>query len=272
MGLSVDRERPLAGRAALVTGGAGAIGRDIALALAEAGAGVALADLRLDLAADVASRVAGEVTSRVQATGEMQAGAQVIALGGDISRPEDCAAMAEVTVGRLGGLDILVHAAGITSRVPSFLELTPERFRQTLRVNLTGTFLMAQAVLPYMKARGGGRIVIISSASGLTGSGGGAHYAASKSGQNSLVRALAREVAPFGITVNAVAPRVIRSEMLDALYPDATARNRLAETIPVRRIGTPRDVAEAAVYFSSDVSSYVTGQVLIVDGGRTFGT
>lgn len=238
-GSAVDRGRALAGRVALVTGGAGAIGREIALALVEAGARVALADLRQDLAAQVAGGVAAVAAAQV-------------------------AEQTEQT-------DVGGKTAGITSRVPSFLELTPQRFRQTLRINLTGTFLMVQAALPHLKARGSGRIVIISSASGLTGSGGGAHYAASKSGQNSLVRALAREVAPWGITVNAVAPRVIRSEMLDALYPDPAARDRLAQTIPVRRLGTPRDVAEATVYLASDASSYVTGQVLILDGGRTFG-
>lgn len=168
-----------------------------------------------------------------------------------------------------GAVGALVYSAGITSR-KTFDEVEWVEWQRTLAVNLTGIFHVVKALAPVMMNRSSGRIVIIGSGSAITGSGGGVHYAASKGGAFGLMRALAKELGPFGIRVNIVAPRVIESDMLNRLYPDPIDRDRLKQSIPIGKLGTMGDVSNMVQFLCSAESDYVHGQILLLDGGRTY--
>ena len=242
----------LGGRAAIVTGGANGIGREIALRLAAAGAAVLVAD-RDGAEADA---VAGEVEA---------AGGRAVGRAVDVRDPAGCEALVAVACEVFGRLDTLVTSAGI-ARAQPFLRTTLELWQETLAVNLTGTFLCCQAATPAMVAAGGGRIITIASVSGERGGTGRAAYGASKGGVITLTRVMAVELARHNITVNAIAPGPVETPMVAALH---TAEDRTAwlGSVPARRYGTPAEVAAAAVFLASDEASYVTGHVLNVDGG-----
>jgi 3-oxoacyl-[acyl-carrier protein] reductase len=241
----------LSGHSALVTGAAIGIGRAICLTLAEAGAKIAVTDVDAD---------AGQ-----------KAAAEIVSCGGRAQFfPLDVTdeTAAERLAIELPEVDILVNNAGICPRI-NFLDLDTAAWRRTIEINLTGTFNISHAFVPAMVKRKYGRVIHIGSASSITGSGGGAHYAASKYGVQGLTRAMARELGPSGITVNCVAPRVIVTDLLMHLYDDEQLQN-LGSGIPIGRPGYPEDVANAVVFLASDYASYITGQVILVDGGRTF--
>lgn len=242
----------LGGRAAIVTGGANGIGREIALRLAAAGAAVLVAD-RDGAEADA---VAGEVEA---------AGGRAVGRAVDVQDPAGCEALVAVACEVFGRLDTLVTSAGI-ARAQPFLRTTLELWQETLAVNLTGTFLCCQAATPAMVAAGGGRIITLASVSGERGGTGRAAYGASKGGVITLTRVMAVELARHNITVNAIAPGPVETPMVAALH---TAEDRTAwlGSVPARRYGTPAEVAAAAVFLASDEASYVTGHVLNVDGG-----
>jgi 3-oxoacyl-[acyl-carrier protein] reductase len=244
-------------KVALVTGSAKGIGRQIAMDMAREGAKVILCDI---------SQQAGEATlAAITANG----GKALFVLT-DVSKQDDLKQAANIARETFGCIDIVVANASITSR-RSFLDLTVEEWERTIKINLTGTFLTIKTIIPQMVAQGHGKIIVISSASAITGSGGGAHYATTKGGQNSMVRNLARVFGPDGITANAIAPRTIETEILDELYPPGCqAREDLITAIPVRRLGKPDDIAELAVFLASDKSNYINGQIIVVDGGRTY--
>lgn len=243
----------LSGKVALVTGGSRGIGRACVLKLASLGAAVAVASTSLE----GSQRVASEVES---------AGGKGLALAGNVADFSDAEEWVRTTVERLGGLDILVCNAGIT-RDMLIMRMSTEKWQEVIDVNLTGTFNLIRAAIPVMIRTRSGRIITISSVSGLTGNPGQANYSASKAGVIGLSKAVAREVASRGITVNVVAPGLIDTDMTRDL-PEK-AKEALLEKVPMGRMGSPEDVAAAVAFLASPVASYITGHVLCVDGGMT---
>ena len=238
-------------RVALVTGGARGIGRAIALRLAANGAKVGIVDMAgagADTAAEI-ERVTGRATTFVQA---------------DISQQEQARAAVSAVESALGPIDILVNNAGIT-RDGLLILMDETDWDAVLAVSLKGAFLMSRAVLRGMIKRRRGSIISISSVVGRRGNAGQVNYSAAKAGLIGLTKSLAREVASRNVRVNAVAPGYIETEMTAAL--GEAARNALVGQIPLGRIGTPENVADAVAFLAGDASSFVTGAVLAVDGG-----
>ncbi len=242
------------GRVAMVTGGAKGIGSAIARAFAREGARVAVLDV--DQAA--LTTVTAELTA---------AGGQVLGLPTDVTRGTEVAAAVDTVLGRWSRVDILVNNAGGFAAIKPTEDIADEEWDRILRMNLTSAFLCAKAALPAMKRQGWGRIVNLSS---IAGRGGAlllaAHYTAAKAGILGFTRQLAREVAPLGITVNAVAPGTTATERFKALRT-AEETQALADTVPVRRVAAPSEIAECVLFLASDAASYVTGACLDVNGG-----
>jgi 3-oxoacyl-[acyl-carrier protein] reductase len=244
----------LADRVALVTGGGRGIGRSLALALAEAGADVAIADIDLP----AAEQVAAEVTAL---------GRRSLAVEADVTSKAAVQAMVQAVVAGLGGLDILVNNAGLFP-ISALQTMPEEQWDKVIAVNLKGVFLCSQAALGPMRQRGGGRIINMASVSGLVGAVGFAHYAASKAGVIGFTKALAREAAPMGITANAIAPGIIATDIAMHTFP-AGALEGYKTQVPLRRLGTPEDLTAMVVFLASPGAGYITGQVYAVDGGYT---
>ncbi len=241
----------LAGKTAVVTGAARGIGREIAGRLAGAGASLALVDVIEETVLQAAAEVArGGVAARGYRC--------------DVSSFDDVAAVGERIVADFGRVDVLVNNAGIT-RDKLFLRMSPEDWTQVLAVNLTGAFNFTKALAPGMLKQRGGSIVNIASVVGLAGNAGQANYAASKAGLIGLTKSLAKEFAPRGVRVNAVAPGFIRTAMTDGLSEDA--QNQMIQAIPLGRMGEPAEVADVVLFLASSLAGYVTGQVISCDGG-----
>ena len=243
---------PGSGLVSLITGARRGIGRVIALRLAQFGP-VALNDVASG--ADELEQVAGEVRA---------AGGSALVVAGDVTNGEDVNRVVKQVVEEMGRLDVLVNNAGIT-RDNLSIRMTDEQWRSVLEVNLTGAFLCSRAAAKVMLKQRSGRIINMASVVGVMGNAGQANYSASKAGLIGLTKSMARELAARGITVNAVAPGFIVSPMTDALGDEA--KEKLFSLIPLGRLGTAEDVAEVVAFFSSPASSYITGQVLKVDGG-----
>lgn len=239
----------LSNRVAIVTGSGRGIGREIALKLAEAGATVVVSDI------SEAESVAEEIKASKR---------QSLAVMANVSLPPDVARLVEATISAFGKVDILVNNAGIT-RDQLVLRMSDEDWDSVLNVDLKSVFLCTRAVLRHMIKQRWGRIVSISSIVGIVGNPGQANYASAKAGIIGFTRAVAKEVASRGITVNAIAPGFIDTKMTQKL--DENQRQELMKHIPIGYLGSPRDVAEAVAFFASEEARYITGQVLSVDGG-----
>ena len=250
----------LAGRVALVTGGAGGIGRAIAAALYAEGACVAVADLDSDAA------VAYAATLQQQAgTG----GGRAVGVRIDVSNSSDVGAAIAVAERELGPVEVLVNNAGIDVIEP-FVESKEETWRRIVEVNYLGPVLCTRAVLDGMIERGYGRIITISSDAGKVGSSGEVVYSGSKGGLIAFSKALAREVATSGITVNCVCPGPTDTPLLDQIAERSQKMyDSLARAVPMRRLGQPADIAPAVVFLASDGAAFITGQALSVSGGLT---
>jgi 3-oxoacyl-[acyl-carrier protein] reductase len=245
----------LQGRIALVTGAAQGIGRAIALELAQAGAILALADINEAKLADVAAEI--------EALGGTAAAFRL-----DVSSHESIVAGAKAVLERFGKVEILVNNAGIT-RDELMMKMKRSDWDLVLAINLTGPFLLTQALLRQMIKNRWGRIINMASVVGRAGQAGQVNYAASKAGLIGLTRSLAREVASRGITVNAVAPGYIETPMTAVLDEKVSAA--MLASIPLSRRGTDFDVAQAVRFLASDAAAYITGHVLDVNGGMFMG-
>ena len=238
-------------RIAIVTGGGQGIGRTVTLDLASRGINV--------VAADVNFGAVQEVSSEAEALG-----VRSLALKVDVSDPDSVKTMVDAANEGFGRVDYLVNNAGIT-RDSLLVRMDDEAWRAVIDINLTGGYLCSKSVVRLMMKQRFGRIVNISSVVGAMGNAGQTNYAASKAGMIGFTKSLAREVAARNITVNAVAPGFIQTAMTDAL--GEKAREELISMIPTQRLGTPEDVAASVAFLVSDQASYITGQVIHVNGG-----
>jgi NAD(P)-dependent dehydrogenase (short-subunit alcohol dehydrogenase family) len=255
----LDKLFGLNGRGAIVTGAGRGLGRAMATALAQAGAAVALFDINLEDALDAAAEI--------QAMGCKAVAAQI-----NVTEGEQVQAGIQLAVDTFGQIDILVNNAGVTSRAP-FEELEEDDWEQVLRVNLGGTYLCTRWMAKHLIANASrGSIINIASISGLVGNRGGynSHYCTTKGGVIAMTRSLAVEWAPHGIRVNAIAPGYMVTPMTDRLKSiNREFYDELVGRVPLGRFGEGTDLAGAVIYLASQASKYVTGNVLVVDGGYT---
>lgn len=245
-------------KVAIITGAGQGIGRAFALQFAQEGARVVVADLQDAKASSVAQEIADR-------------GGQGAAIKVDVADPVSVNAMVDEANKRFGQVDILVNNASIfsTIKMKPFEQITFEEWNALMAVNLTGTFLCCQAVARHLREREQGRIINISSSTVLMGRPWYAHYVASKAGVVGLTRALARELGSSGITVNAIMPGSTETEVPRETVSPEQAKG-LIDAQAIHRRGTPKDLVGAAVFLASDESSFITGQIIVVDGGHDF--
>lgn len=246
----------LAGKVAIVTGGAMGIGRAICRKLATEGAAVVIADINLD---------------RAQATGEELAkeGFPVLVVNTDVADLDSHKKLVKQTVERFGRIDILVNNAGIQEKNADVLEVTPDIWDRTMNVNLKGVFFLSQTVIPIMLKSGGGSVINTASIAGQVFFPEIVTYNVSKAGVRGLTGVMALALAGRGIRVNAVAPGNTDTELNKGLFSVPGKREEIIRKTPIPRIGLPEDIAAAVVFLASDDASYVTGHTITVDGGWT---
>lgn len=243
----------LKGKTALITGGAAGIGRACAQLIGECGARVAVCDINLSGAQETVAPLSGGLAVRC-----------------DVSDPEDVARMAQTVLAAFGGLDILVNNAGIISFKRGIRGITIEDWDSVLNVNLKGPFLVCREFVEQMKERRGGKIINFSSmAARVGGIEVGLHYAVSKAGLIAFTKTLAKELGPFGINVNTVAPGFTETEPVKAQLEGR--EERFIAPIPLGRLGQPMDTAKAVLFLASPLSDYITGLVIDVNGGQYMG-
>ena len=239
-------------KCALITGATRGIGKQIAITLAKQGYNIALN-----------YRKENEELENTKIEIE-KIGVQVLAVKGDVANFENCENFVKQVIERFGQIDVLVNNAGITKDM-LLMRMKKEDFEQVIDTNLVGTFNVTKNVVPYMMKARSGRIINISSVVGISGNAGQTNYSASKAGIIGFTKSLAKEIASRNILVNAVAPGFIETNMTDVLKDDV--KQEIAKNIPLKRMGTTQDVANVVKFLASDDSSYITGQVINVDGG-----
>ncbi len=237
---------------ALITGGTRGIGKQIALTFAKEGYDIAI-NYRTEN--DDLKNTKREIETN---------NVKCFAVQGDVTKFEDCEKFVKQIVEEFGNIDVLVNNAGIT-RDTLLMRMKEEDFKQVIDTNLVGTFNVTKNVISYMMKSRNGRIINISSVVGISGNAGQTNYAASKAGMIGFTKSLAKEVASRNITVNAVAPGFIETQMTAVLKEDI--KEEIAKKIPLKRMGTPQDVANVVKFLASSDSSYITGQVINIDGG-----
>ncbi len=246
----------LENKVALVTGSSRGVGKAIALALAREGADVVVTYRRR-------AQAAAETGKEVEALGR-----RALVLQADVARDEDVKRMMAAAVDALGRLDILINNAGSFPMKP-FTALGEEDWDKVMALDLKGVFLCCKEALPIMRQQRKGRIVNVASVAGLVGGIGLVAYSAAKAGVIGLTKSLAREVAPLGITVNAIAPGIIETETALKTFPASALEVYTRYQVPLARLGQPEDVTGLVVFLASDEADYITGQVYAVDGGYT---
>lgn len=243
------------GQVVVITGSAKGIGKEIAIKFAQHQAHVVV----VDLDEENGTVLANELSQKYQ---------KALFVKANVASYSDAVAVRDATLKEFGRVDVLIVNAGI-SKKKTIDEIAPEEFEALLNINLNGTFYSIKSFYEDFKTNNG-KIIFITSGSAITGTGGGAHYAASKSGQHGLMRTVSKELGPFHVNVNAVAPRVIETELFDTLYPTEESRAELLTKIPIGRFGQSEDIANIALFLASKESSYIHGQIILADGGRTF--
>lgn len=246
----------LTGKTAIVTGAGSknGIGRATALAFAKQGADVAVCDLNAE--------GVQEVSKEIEALGRKSLAIQV-----DVTSPESVEKAVQIVLNEWGHIDILANIAGITQPI-KVIDTSPTDFDRIVAVNMKGTFLFSKAVIPFMMKQKYGRIINMSSVSAKRGGGvfGGAHYSAAKAGILGFAKALAREVAPYNITVNSVAPGLVLTDIRGGIEPEEEQR-KMAADIPLKRLGKPEEIAAAICFLASDEAAYITGEEIDINGG-----
>lgn len=253
--------KKLSGKVAIVTGGASGIGKAIAMTLSREGASIIIADINLDEAEKTVKEI-------------KKSGLEAIAIKTDVSKSEDAKKMVARTIEQFGRIDILVNNAGIGRATGALLSpdhafvenLTEEEWDKVMSVNLKSVFLCCKVVVKRMKEQRSGKIVNISSMDGKTGSAGGPHYGVSKAGVINLTKSLAKQLGPYNINVNSVAPGAVTDTMFEIAW-SAEEKAEDARKTALGRLGKPEDIAEAVLFLVSDSACYITGEILDVNGG-----
>lgn len=245
----------LDGLKALVTGAGGGIGRAIAVRLAREGCAVAVADVQADKVRETAGIIAA-------------AGGRAVAIAADITQAADVARMVADAAAALGGLDVLVNNAGVSS-IGFMEQISDNEIERVLGVNLTGMIRATRAAAPHLKQSGRGRIINLGSVEAIQGSGLFPIYCASKAGVLGITRANAVEFGRYGITVNAICPGPVETDMLAPLMADTKERDKLLKSLPLKRFAKPAEIAGVAAFLASEDAAFITGHALVVDGGMT---